>query len=110
MVTMLYAWHDGVMGMDITLVCYGICVALYILFCFLFRANRTGKGKVLLGWLACEGICDLVWWRAFYPEGYYVNHGISGTMICFLLPMLLVMAAMAVTALNMVKLEKADAE
>lgn len=100
MVTMIYAWLDGVQGMEITLLAYAVCVLAYFGFCFLFRANRCGKCKVLLGWLVSEAACDVFWFLYYYQNGSYVNRGIGGATSCFLLPILLLAAALAVTALN----------
>ena len=97
---MLYMLLDGISGMEISLLGYAVCTAAYFLFCFLFKHNRAGKGSVFLAWLICELFCDVLWYRIFYPEGNYVNYGICGTAAMFLLPVILFMAALIVTAIN----------
>ena len=100
MITMIYAWIAGVMGMEITLACYGICVLLYFGLCFLFRTNRIGKLRVLCGWLISEVLCDLFWYVCYFENGDYVNRGLAGSLACVLLPILLGLAGLVVTALN----------
>jgi len=100
MITMLYAWIDGVIGMEVTLVCYAICVLVYFVLCFMFRANRICKRRVLYGWLVCEVICDLLWYFFYFENGNYMNRGLHGSMACMLLPFLLFVSGLIVTALN----------
>jgi len=100
MATMIYAWYDGVVGMEITLLGYAVCVLVYFAGCMLFRRNRAGKGSVLAGWLVCELVCDLLWYAFFFQNGDYVNRGIGGAAACLLLPVLLLTAGLIVTSLN----------
>ena len=100
MVTMFYAWFDGVMGMEITLMGYAVCVLAYFAACFLSDSNRNRKGRVVLGWLVCELCCDLLWYFYYFEDGVYVNRGLASSAACFLLPVLLFAAGLVVTALN----------
>lgn len=100
MLTMLYMLLDGISGMEISLLGYAVCVAVYFLICFLFRSNRAGKGIVFLSWLICELLCDVLWYLIFYQNGNYVNYGIGGTTVLFLLPGTLFVAAVSVTVIN----------
>jgi len=112
MVTMIYAWFDGVMGMEITLMGYAVCVLAYFAACFLSRSNRAGKGKVMLGWLVCELSCDLLWYFCYFENGIYVNKGLAGSAACFILPVLLFTAGLIVSALNEneANIQKSDAD
>ena len=111
MLTLIYALFDGVVGMEITLIGYGLCAVLYFVICFLFRCNRSGKGRVLIGWLVCELICDVLWYVIYYPDGYYVNYGIGGAAGMLLWPAALVGAAAMVSSVNANRYSKnADAE
>ena len=103
MLTLFYAWYDGVVGMEIALIGYAICTFLFFAVCFLFRCNRTGKGCVIAGWMICELICDVLWYLIYYPDGNYVNHGIGGAAGMFLWPAALTAAAILVTAINQEK-------
>ena len=47
MVTMFYAWFDGVMGMEITLMGYAVCVLAYFAACFLLPILLFTAGLVV---------------------------------------------------------------
>ena len=97
---MFYMMLDGIVGMEISLLCYAVCTAAYFLFCFLFKANRTGKKRVLLGWVICEIFCDILWYLIFYQDGNYVNHGIGGAAALFLLPLVYFSAGIILSLIN----------
>lgn len=102
MLTMLYMLLDGVVGMEICLVGYAVCVAAYFLVCFLLRPNRAGKRRIVvaLGWLISELLCDVIWYLIFYQNGDYVNFGIGGAAAMLLLPGTLFLSAVITTAVN----------
>ena len=103
MLTVLYMLLDGIVGMGITLAGYALCVAAYFFLCFLFRCNRMGKRKVFFGWLACELLCDVLWYLIYYPNGSYVNYGLGGATGSLLLPAALAAAGVLVAAINQEK-------
>ena len=47
MVTMFYAWFDGVMGMEIMLMRYAVCVLAYFAACFLLPILLFTAGLVV---------------------------------------------------------------
>ncbi len=100
MLIMLYMLLDGIVGMGITLLGYAVCAAAYFFICFLFKANRAGKRNVVLGWLTCELLCDVLWYLIYYPNGNYVNHGIGGAAAMLLLPAVLFITATLTTLIN----------
>ncbi len=100
MLTMLYMLLDGVVGMEISLVGYAVCTGAYFLFCFLCKANRKRKKHIVLGWLSCEILCDLLWYLIFYRNGDYVNYGVGGTAVLLLLPAAYFLTAVLLTLLH----------
>ena len=102
MITAAYSLTQ-VYGAELWLIFTLSCMLLYLAACGLIRRNRTKKGilPVLLGLLAYEAICDLVWAAAFYPGGEYHNYGLGGSYTRLLIcPALLILMGVCVTWIN----------
>ena len=90
MLTAVYSL-GRVHGAEIWLAGWLICAAAFLLIGFLRKENRSVRGVIrhLSGLLAAGALVDLVWFRFYYPDGQYINHGIAGTYLLLLWPALL---------------------
>ena len=97
MLTAVYSL-GRVNGAEVWLAGWGICAAAFLLFGLLRKENRTVRefNRRMEGLLAAGAIVDIIWFHFYYPEGIYVNHGISGAYVLLLWPALLVVTEFAV--------------
>ena len=101
MLTAVYS-SGHVSGAEVWLAGWWICAAVFFLTGFLHRENRNVVefGRRLNGLLFAGAIVDIVWFRFYYPDGRYVNHGIAGAYLLLLWPAALVLTALAMKFLK----------
>ena len=94
MLTAVYSL-GRVNGAEVWLAGWAICAAAFFLAGFLRKEKRNIRefNRRLSGLLAANAIVDIIWFHFYYPDGVYVNHGISGGYVLLLWPFLLVVTA-----------------
>lgn len=63
-------------GGTLWLLFWVICAAIYLIFC-LIRKHTLKKGIVFLGLAIAEIVIDLFWTFLYYPQGTYIEYGLS---------------------------------
>lgn len=101
MITSIYSLGK-VVGAELLLAGVLLCMAFYLVVCFLFRCSRTGRGvrTVLLALLCAELLCEGLWFAFYFPGGDYHNYGLGGVFGVLLWPLLLLAAGGVATAVN----------
>ncbi len=79
-----------------------VCALIFIVVCLLFKRCRTPKGirTIVVSLLLSEIVCDIAWYRIYYPARNYHNYGIGGVFMLLLWPVLLIIAGIITVKRN----------
>ena len=89
-------------GAEIVLVLLALFHVILLAGSMVFRCNRCpeGRKRLLFGTVLVSAICDAVLFLMMYPAGEYCNRGIGSVFGILCYPVILLVTAAVLTALN----------